>query len=278
MTLRIILAASLLLVAPSAMPAQTKPALAFDVASIKPSDPDKIGGSLMMSEGRFETRGQSLLSLIKFAYSLNMGSDQQVSGGPKWLSTAKFDIDAKEDEQTAAALKQMSREESTRQIRQMVRALLADRFGLVVHNESKVLPVYALVPAKGGVKMTESSDTSSASGPKDPKTWSGIRGGHRGELEAHNCTMGMFIGVVAGQPEVGGRLVVDQTNLPEKYNFTLKWTPETSSGAADPAATTDSSAPLFLTALQEQLGLKLDPTHAPVDTIVVDAAVMPTAN
>jgi uncharacterized protein (TIGR03435 family) len=278
MTLRIILAASLVFSAGSALPAQTKSAPAFDVASIKPSDPDKIGGSLMMSEGRFETRGQTLLALIKFSYGLNMGSDQQVSGGPKWMSTAKWDIDAKEDEQTAAALKQMSREESTRQIRQMVAALLADRFGLVVHNESKVLSVYALVVAKGGVKMSESSDTPSASGPKDPKNWSGIRSGRRGELEAHNCTMGMFIGVAASQPEVGGRLVVDQTNLPGKYNFTLKWTPETSSGAADSAAAPDSTAPLFLTALQEQLGLKLEPTHAPVDTIVVDAAVMPTAN
>jgi uncharacterized protein (TIGR03435 family) len=280
MTLRILLASLVLSVTTSAFPAQSKPtpALAFEVATIKPSDPEKVGGSLMMSEGHFETRGQTLGALIKFAYGLTMGTDQQLSGGPKWMSTEKFDIDAKEDEQTAAALKAMPREESTRTVRQMVAVLLADRFGLVVHKESKVLPVYALVVAKGGSKMTLSEDTPPNSGAKDPRTWSGIRGGGRGQLEAHNCTMGMFSGVVAGQPESGGRLVVDQTNLLGKYNFTLKWTPESSSGAPDPVAAAESTAPPFLTALQEQLGLKLEPTHAPVDTIVVDAAVMPTAN
>jgi uncharacterized protein (TIGR03435 family) len=278
MTFRIRLAASLLLLLPSTLAAQTKPALAFEVATIKPSDPDKTSASLMMSQGRLEVRNQSLGALIKFAYGLSMGTDEQLSGGPKWLSTAKFDIDAKEDEETAAALKAMPREESTRAVRQMVVALLADRFGLVVHKESKVLPVYALVPAKGGAKMTESSGITPASGAKDPRTWSGIRGARLGDIEAHNCTMDIFVGFVAGQPEAGGRVVVNQTNLPGKFDFTLKWTPEPAPGAAPSGPATDSTAPLFLTALQEQLGLKLDSTHAPVDTIVVDSATLPTSN
>jgi uncharacterized protein (TIGR03435 family) len=89
--------------------------------------------------------------------------------------------------------------------------------------------------------------------------------------------MAILIGFVAGQPEAGGRVVVNQTDLPGKYNFTLKWTPEPAPGAAA-GPVSDSTAPLFLTALQEQLGLKLDSTHAPIDTIVVDSATLPTSN
>jgi len=263
---------------PVSLAAQAKPALAFEVATIKPTAPETTGANLMMSRGSFEAHNQSLGALIKFAYGLSMGTDQQISGGPKWLSTAKFDLDAKEDEETAAVLKAMTRDESTRAVRQMVATLLADRFGLVVHKESKVLPVLALVVAKGGSKMTVAPDITTDPAAKDPRTWSGIRGNHPGDVEAHNCTMAIFIGFAAGQPEAAGRVVVDQTNLPGKFNFTLKWMPESASGSGASGPATDSTAPLFLTALEEQLGLKLDATRAPVDTVVIDAAKLPTAN
>ena len=245
---------------------------AFDVATVKPGDADKNHAELMMSQGGFETRNQTLLDLIKFAYGLNMGSNEQVSGGPKWMGSAMFDIDAKEDEQTIAAQKQMGREQRLEQIRLMVQTLLAERFGLKVHHETKPLQVFALTVAKGGPKMEPAVETPPQEGQK-PRG-SGIRGGRRGELEGINVTMPIFAPVLGHEPEVGGRMVVDNTGLSGKYNFTLKWMPET--GAASPDST--APGPGLFTALQEQLGLKLEATRAPVDTIVVDAAHMPGEN
>jgi uncharacterized protein (TIGR03435 family) len=245
---------------------------AFDVATVKPGDMDKSHAELMMTQGGFDTRNQSLLDLIKFAYGLNMGSNEQVSGGPKWLGSALFDIDAKEDEQTIAALKAMGRDERVEHIRMMVQALLAERFGLRVHHETKSLQVFALSVAKGGPKMTPAVDTPPQEGRK-PKG-SGVRGGPNGQLEGINVTMAIFGPVLGHEPEVGGRMVVDNTGLTGKYNFTLKWTPETGAGSSDAAA----PGPGLFTALQEQLGLKLEATRAPVDTIVVDAAQMPGEN
>jgi uncharacterized protein (TIGR03435 family) len=246
------------------------PVATFDVATIKPGDADKNHAELMMSQGGFDTRNQTLLDLIKFAYGLNSGSNEQISGGPKWAGTALFDIDAKEDEQTIAALKAMGRDERVEQVRLMVRTLLAERFGLKVHHETRPLQVFSLTVAKGGPKMTPAVETPPQEGQK-PKG-SGVGGRGPGSLEGINVTMAIFVTPLSRQSEVGGRMVVDNTGLPGKYNFTLKWTPENG------AAGSDATAPGLFTALQEQLGLKLEATRALMDTIVVDAAQMPGEN
>lgn len=237
---------------------------------------------LVMNEDKFETEGQTLKMLIKFAYSLNMGADQQIAGGPDWVGSAKFDIQAKEDPDTIAALKKIAGEQRVDTIRIMVRGLLADRFKLKVHRETRVLPVYALVVAKGGPKMTPWVQMPAPADGSRPKGWQGLSLEGRGQLEGRGASLGMFSGVLARQPEIGGRMVVDQTGLTGRYDFMLKWTPDTSLGmqsaAREGGVPLDPSAPSLFTALQEELGLRLDSTKAPVDMIVIDSAEMPSEN
>ena len=256
------------------------PALSFDVATIKPTKPDDPNGNLLMNENKFETEGQTLKSLVKFAYNLNMGADQQIAGGPAWVVSAKFDIQAKEDPDTVTALKKLSDEQQVDAIRKMVRGLLADRFKLKVHSETRVLPVYALVVAKGGTKMTPSVETPAPTDGSRPQGWHGLSMEGRGQLEGRSATPAMFTTVLPRQPEIGGRMVVDHTGLTGQYDFLLKWTPEASLGASSMAheegVPPNPSAPSLFTALQEELGLRLEATKAPVDTIVIDSAEMPS--
>jgi len=260
----------------------SQPSLSFDVATIKPTKPDDPGGMLGMNDDKFETEGQTLKSLIKFAYSLNMGADQQISGGPAWVDSAKFDIQAKEDPDTVAALKKLAGEQRVDTIRVMVRGLLADRFKLKVHPETRVLPVYELVVAKGGTKMTPSVETPAPADGSRPRGWQGLQKEGRGQLEGRSAKVSMFTNVLAMQPEIGGRMVVDKSGLTGKYDFILKWTPDPSLGASPMAreggVPPDPSGPSLFTALQEELGLRLEATKAPVDTIVIDSAEMPSQN
>ena len=109
----------------------------------------------------------------------------------------------------------------------------------------------------------------------------GIRLAGRGEIDGMGATAAMFSNVIGRQPEIGGRMVVDNTGLTGNYNFTLKWTPDLGGGASGPdggGAAPDPTGPSLFTAIQEQLGLKLDATKAPVDTLVIDSVEMPSGN
>ena len=157
---RLLLGASwLVLFLPGAMPAQTAAPPAFDVATIKPTDPNSSRRNLMLSGEKFETEGQTLKSLIVFAYGLNAGTDQQVSGGPAWVGSAMFDIDAKQDAETFAKLKVLAPEMRMEQVRLMLRQLLEERFKLKIHHETKELPVFAMFVVKSGSKLTPSADS-----------------------------------------------------------------------------------------------------------------------
>ncbi len=266
--------------APGVMFAQVAPApLAFEVSTVKPSNPDKPGGMLIVSQHDFQTEGQTLKSLIKFAYGLNFGGEQLISGGPSWIGSAKFDIFAKEDEETSAALQKLPNEQRNVQLQSMVRALLAERFKLKVHTEKKELPVYAMTMAKGGSKMTVSVPPAAGAAPPPPgQGWSGIKRTGPGQMEGRNLDLQLLGNVLGMQPEIGGRMVIDKTGLTGKYSFLLKWTPDAGMGGGDAGAPADASAPSLFTALQEELGLKLEATKAPVDTIVIDSVEMPTEN
>jgi uncharacterized protein (TIGR03435 family) len=257
---------------------------AFEVATIRPSDPSKSAASLMMSNDKFETEGQTLKSILKFAYNLNLGGNQQISGGPAWVGTAKFDITAKEDAETVAALQKLPREERVEKFRVMVQDLLAERFKLKVHHENKELPVYAMAVAKSGVKMTPVAAVPVATGGSAPARpqGSGIRRMGAGQMQGINTTPELLANVLGSQPEIGGRMVLDKTELTGKYDFMLKWTPDAGMGGTGDAgaspAGADASGPGLFTALQEQLGLKLDATKGMVDTIVIDSVEMPSEN
>jgi len=248
----------------------------FEVATIKPSRPGDNMVQLFMSHGKFTTKGETLKGIIKLAYDIK--SDNQLSGGPSWISSEKYDIEAKEEASVADKLQKLSFEEQAKQVRLMVQALLADRFNLKVSHQTKDLPVYALVVAKSGPKLTQTEVPQPASDGAPNKAFRGIRMMGPGQLSATNINIGLLADILSGQPELG-RLVIDQTGLKGNYDWTLKWTPDqtapmaagTDGGHAAPdAPPLDSSGPSIFTALEEQLGLKLEAKKGPVETLVIE--------
>lgn len=242
----------------------------FEVASIKL---DKSAFAIQHAEistGRFTAVGTAQ-GLIRWAYSID--HDYQISGGPDWIKSTRFDIEAKiEDSLVEAEEKKLTADQWRDQVRLMVRSLLADRFKLKVTQETKILPVYVLVLATDGPKIAQ---------VKADPSWF-VSGHGPGKLEVKSAPMKDFVFSLSMRPELVGRLVLDKTNLQGRYSFTLEWTPENlaamSSRTASNAPLSNSSGPSLFTALQEQLGLRLESTKASVDTIVVDHIEQPSAN
>jgi uncharacterized protein (TIGR03435 family) len=253
-------------------------AFGFEVATIKPGD---AAGrrSMMMSLGRFTTHDMPLRDVIMFAYDAK--STSQISGYPDWVSSAVYDIDAKEDETTTAALEKLPMDERIRQVRLMVQALLAERFQLKVSHRMTEIPVYALVIAKGGPKLKPS--TAPPMGNETPHAGETPRGGGMfnagpGELHSNGATLDFFAsGPLSRVPETDGRVVINKTGLTGNYDFTLKWAPD-GSGPAGSAPAPDNSGPGLFTAIEEQLGLKLVSQKGSVETLVVESVDRPSAN
>ena len=257
-------------------PAQPAPKpLQFEVASVKLSDPGAQGSSLMTDRGaNFNVTNMPLRAIIAFACNIR---EFQLSGGPGWIGTEHYDIAAKPERGESAAeppdprtMTDDQRKTRDDQLREKVRSLLADRFGLVLHREIKEQLVYALAVAKSGPKLKV------VAVPGDRQ---GLSTG-RGRLQGFAAPMAMFATVLSNTV---GRPVLDKTGLMEKYDFLLEWTPDIATinpdkpgGEAPPPL--DSSGPAIFTALQEQLGLRLDSTKGPVESIVIDRVERPSGN
>jgi bla regulator protein BlaR1 len=265
----------------------------FEVASIKPNK-SADGRVMIMNRpgGRFSATGITVKMLMGFAYNVK---DDQISGATGWMDTDHFDIEAKEEAPAADAPK-LSPEEQMEQRRLMLQSLLADRFKLTLRHETKELPVYALVVAKGGPKLKESADPPADPGapPVPPPPPGPPNGGPpprgmiqigSGNLAVNGIELRVFADVLSRQI---GRIVLDKTGLTGKYEFTLKWTPDERQGqmfkgAGDGGAPRDTAAPpeagpSIFTALQDQLGLKLESQKAPVDLLVIERIERPSAN
>jgi uncharacterized protein (TIGR03435 family) len=245
---------------PSLMAADANPV--FEVATIKPSNPDARGSRINIDRSnRFSTGNTSLSDLIKFAYNLH---PQQISGGPAWLETEKYDLTAKAD---------VPGQPNDKQVKAMLQKLLADRFKLTFHRDKKVLSVYAVTVGKTGAKLAKSE------GNPNSLPFLGFRG--LGNLVVRNATIADFAALM--QSNVLERPVVDQTGLPARFDFTLAWTPDASQfdgrGANVPPPSDNAEVPPDLfTAIQQQLGLKLESTKAPVDVFVIDRVEKPSGN
>jgi uncharacterized protein (TIGR03435 family) len=257
---------------PAAAPSLPEPATkapAFEVASIKLSKSGDSGENSDSRNGRFTATNVSVKTLIEYdAYGIPRA---QIAGGPDWLSSEKFDIAAKADDATAERMKTLSNAEETHLLRQMVQQLLADRFKLAVHWESKELPVYALVVAKGGPKLAATKDTSGGTSTS----------GSNGKLNAKGVTMkklAQTLTQILGREL--GRDVIDKTGVEGRYDLVLTWSPQDNSAAmTTPSSDTSAAAgPSIFTALQEQLGLKLESTKGQVETLVIDHVEQPSAN
>lgn len=265
--------------------------LAFDVISIKPSSPD---GMRMMMGFRFTPDGiegmnVTLAMLVRSAYSQagTMPTDDSVSGLPDWGKTQTYDVQGKMSGEDAATFKALSKDEQDVRRRQMLQSLLAERFQLKSHREQKQVPDYELVVAKGGPKLQPGAVD--PNGPKDrdgkPVAGNFMRMTGPGKVQAQNFGMQQLANFLS-QPMAGtGRLVVDKTGLTDKYNFSLEWAPDfslmqhpTGPMAAPPPPASDVTGPTIFTALQEQLGLKLQPGTGTIDVVVVDHVERPSEN
>jgi uncharacterized protein (TIGR03435 family) len=240
---------------------------AFDVASIHLNNTSTDGHHHIYndpSESHLRAVNLSLKDLIQFAYNL---PGSQILGGPVWLDTTMFDIDAKSDPSVDAQLHALPSEQARLQKQRMAQALLTDRFHLAVHQETRELPVYALVVANP------------RNGPKfQPSEVNGTTidtGRSRMHIAGSDDTIAILARELA---EALGRVVLNQTGLNGRFDLKLRWTPDDGpapllNGAPDPNA-----PPGIFTAIQEQLGLKLESTKGAVPVLIIDGVELPSAN
>jgi uncharacterized protein (TIGR03435 family) len=264
----------------SAIPvlAQSGPQPSFEAASIKVNKSGEAGGRFGGRPGQIVVTNYTLRDIIRNAYGLQR---YQIVGGPDWQAQDRFDITARAPEGSTQP-----------QMLAMVQTLLADRFKLRVHRETRDLPVYALVLARSdrrlGPKMQPASVDCAAlaaarSRGENPPIPQPI--GERpvcgaqanpGRLMAGGYAIPDFARNLSG---FAGRPIIDRTGLSGTYDFELLWTPD----EPPPTGVTlpgwyDPNGPSLVTAVQEQLGLKLDATTGPVDVLVIDGAERPMAD
>jgi uncharacterized protein (TIGR03435 family) len=253
--------------------ASNGPLPSFEVASIKPGNPDDTSLGFRMVAAGLNVQNASLIDLIRFAYMVK--STAQLPKGPHWSDSDKFNINAKIGESQMEAMKKLPPDQRFDQYRLMVQSLLADRFDLKLTVESKDLPVYALVLARGGSKLKESGGLTPP--PGATKRMPGLMGG-RGQLKASAMTMPFFTDWVSRQPEMGDRVVIDKTGLEGTYDFELNWSPDDGRTPLLNGVPQESTGPSIFTAFQEQLGLKLESQKAPVEVLVIDQVERPSEN
>ena len=253
------------------------PLPAYDVATIKPFVP------VTMPNGMTVLGGSTVRQYIRNAYGPGTPlAAAQVIGGPDWIDKDKYDIKAKPSPDLEAALKKMTNDERGAQTRAMQQSLLADRFHLKVHFEVREMPVYALVPAKGGLKIKEvaAPPPPDPSGPPPPfgpnapirpGTSMMMMGPRSRTLRAGATTMTSFVSRIGS--EMGDRPMIDQTGFTGYFDVELKWAPLDSATAPD-----SSDLPSLATALEETLGIKLVATKGRVEVVVIDSVDHPSEN
>jgi uncharacterized protein (TIGR03435 family) len=237
-----------LLVVCGTIHAQQRAAPKFEVASIKPSNAASGSTSgIHTGHGRLDAQNVTVKRCIMGAWGIG---PHQIFGGPDWLDSDRFEISAKADQpvDTDAALMLMLRD------------LLAERFKLIVHQESKTVPAYVLEVTRSGPKLEKAPDGESGTNTISNNT--GIT------IDAHHTDMDAFARILARSVDLP---VVNHTGLEGIFNFKVTWTPER-------AATRGAEGPSLFTALQEQLGLRLRAEKTPVPVLVIDRLEKPTEN
>ena len=230
----------------------------FEVASIKPGDPAARGMRVRIAPGgRYTAENVTAKLLIQQAFNIK---EFQISGGPGWIDSERYVIEAKAEGATGRV----------DALRPMLQKLLADRFQFVFHRETKEGQVYALVVGKNGPKLKEAAAAS-------PGPQISIR---PGAISGQGMGMDMLVNQLAQRL---GRNVIDKTGLTGKYDINLEWTPEAAQlrspgEGPEASAPPDQSGPSIFTAVQEQLGLRLESTKGPVEVIVIDRIEKPSEN
>jgi uncharacterized protein (TIGR03435 family) len=250
---------------PKAPPPMTEPNPAFDVATVKLSDPKaKINFRYMrLMKDRFMSGNMPLTDLIEWAYWLN---SHQLVGGPAWMASEKYDNVGQPNGEGVP---------SEEQWKEMVRKLMADRFQLKFHTEKREMPVYLLVLAKTELRIAPTNNE----GPNPvPNFIYGSPGGVA--MDPRYCTMNDFARML--QSWFVDRPIIDRTGITGRHDFQVWWTPDQTVSAAmgpRPEPPPDEvQAPDLFTALQQQVGLKLESAKQPADVIVIDHVERPSEN
>jgi uncharacterized protein (TIGR03435 family) len=233
----------------------------FEVATIKPSQADEQR-AVMVQGTRLVTRATSLVDVMMFAYGVH---PLQIVEAPDWMTAEKFDFVVQPN---------MPGRPSTAQMRSIVQQLLADRFMLGFHHAQRELPVYRVVIAKGGPKLTATTKE------EEQATNTAVIGIAAGQMTVRNATMSEFASLMQRYVRLD-RPIVNHTGIAGKYNFKLTWTPDFSQFDGNPPpgpAREDENAPSLYTAMQEQLGLKLEAAREPADVLVIDHVERPSEN
>jgi len=263
-----LLAVSAIAQQPAATTAQ--PALpVYDAVSIHPHNASDNRVDLSFHPDSFTAINITLKELLSYAYQIR---EDLISGLPAWADSAHFDISARVSDPDHSVLDKLTRD----QMKAVLRPVLSDRFQLQIHTEVRTLPVYDLVVTKDGPKLQKSPP------PPDDPDHPTPPGKHRrtswqfnnGEITVTSITMSDFAVTLADQLH---HTVIDKTGLTDAYDFNLKWTPDEDADKAADNGAADRPPDIF-TALQEQLGLKLEAAKGPVTTLVVDHAEQPSPN
>lgn len=259
---------------------------AFEVASVKPSpppEPNRFGFPVaatirIVPGGRFTATQATLRDLIRRAYDVQ---DNRVTGGPAWIGSDRFDV---------AATAEAGSPDTAERMQRMLQSMLIERFKLRVHTETRQLPLYYLVPARGdgklGPRLRKSAFDCAAL-----RARRGPGGAPPADGSEPQCQVSFKVGdgsmTIAFQGESASELarfviperdrpVIDKTNLPGTFDGELTFAPEPLPGF--PRLRGSENGVSVYTALQEQLGLRLEPDHGPVEIIVIDGAERPTGN
>jgi bla regulator protein BlaR1 len=229
---------------------------AFEVASVKPTEPSDKPGFLQTAPGRLNLGGVTVKMLIQQAWAI---SGYRIYGGPSWLDSTRYNIAAKVPDGAGNL--------TLDQMRPMLQTLLADRFHLAAHREEKELPLYRLVVAKNGPKLNESA----FSGAPQSQMSTGQITDKKAGMDTLASQLGQQL----------GRFVSNKTGLKGDFDFHMEWTPDPGQnpgGDSDTPPLVGADGPSIFTALQEQLGLKLESGKGPVEVLVIDHAEKPDAN
>jgi uncharacterized protein (TIGR03435 family) len=228
----------------------------YEIVSIKPSNPKSQNIGYGYLPNGFYSTNLPLRVWIDDAYNIAQGDG--ITGLPGWANTEPYDVQAKVDAATAEAAQKLSLKELIVLQRPMLQSLLADRYRLKAHLETRLGPAYDLVVAKGGFKMKEEPEGEKATGMISD-----------GKVTAHAMLLDPLVSNLVGWT---GRKVIDKTGLAgRRFDFELKWSPDGQSDAAN-------TGPSIFSALEEQLGLKLVPSQAPMKTLVIDHIDRPSPN
>jgi uncharacterized protein (TIGR03435 family) len=253
----------------------------YEVATIKPLDPEAASGQVKLPSG-VSLSPLSIRRYIMDAYGAIYPA--QVVGGPDWLHKDTYKVNGKAPDDLNAALQKMTREDRINQIRMMQQCLLADRFHLQAHFETRILPVYELVPAKGGLKIAEvpapperkPGNPPMLPHPSDPlppgtlmsiSDSSGLR-----VLKGRAIKMDLLARTIGY--EVGDRPIVDHTGFTGSFDITgVKWEP-----LRDALVANGPDAPSLTRAIEQELGIRLVPARDPIEVLVIDHVDRPSEN